>query len=136
MQKNTNQQFFIDSQGRLFENEIAHHIYNLIFELMANIHGQTELLINLIQTFQFIDFQSLDIKERKRLESIESWSKDILENVNKFHLDKIRKFTPKFANEVYSTIELKEEFDRIVNFMLTKMELEESIEREIAAGIK
>ncbi len=128
---NTNQQFIADSQGRLFENEIAHHIFNLIFELTNNINGQVELLIHLLQTFQFIDFKSLEFKEKKRLEAIEAWSKDILENVNKFHLDKIRKFTPKFANEIYSTSELKEEFDRIVNFMLTKMEIEESIIKQI-----
>lgn len=136
MKENINKQFFTDSQGRIFENEIAHHIFNLIWELTSNINGQTELLINLLQTFQFIDFKSLKFKDRKRLEAIEAWSKDILENVNKFHLEKIKKFTPKFTNEVYSVEELKEEFNRIVNFMLTKMELEESIEREIATKVE
>ncbi len=130
MNNNINKNFYVDSQGRLFENELAHHIFNLIFELTTNINGQTELLITLLHTFQYVNFKSLEFKERKRLEAIESWSKDILENINKFHLDKIRKFTPKLANEIYSIAELKEEFYRIINFMLMKMELEESITKE------
>lgn len=127
MKTNINQQFFTDQQGKIFENQIAHHIGNLNGELISNINSQAELLAGFLQAFQFIDFNSLELKEKKRLESLEAWSKDILENINNFHLARLRKFTPKLASEIHTTKELKTEFDRISHFMTHEMEIEEAI---------
>ena len=127
MQTNTNQQVFTDHQGKIFENQIAHHLYNLNGELLSNINSQAELIVGFLQAFQFINFDLLEFKEKKRLEALEAWSKDILENVNNFHLARLRKFTPKLASEIHTVQELKTDFDKIVHFMTCKMELEEAI---------
>jgi len=125
--KPIHQQIFADPQGKLFENQIAHHIHNLNAELIANINSQAELLVGILQAFQFIDSEMLSAKEKKRIEALEAWCKDILENVNNFHLERMRRFTPKLANEIHTVDELKKEFDQIIHFMTCEMEFEEAV---------
>jgi len=119
-----NQQIVSDQNGKLFENQIAHHIYNLNIELLANISSQAELLVDFIVAFQFIDYGILEFKKRKRIESLEAWSKDVVKRINDFNLSRLKKNTPKLISEIHTIEELKKDFDNIVYFMNHGMELE------------
>lgn len=128
-----NKNIITNDNGRLFENQLAYHINTLNDELTKNIVNQSEIIINFLKSFEYIDIDVLPYKEQKRVEALESWFRSILENIDKFYINRITNSAPKFIDEVYTTEELKKEFDELVDFMTKEIEIEEQILEKIEA---
>ncbi len=107
-----------------FEHPIAEKIFQSNLDLNENIRQQTESLISLHTSFDFIDWSGLDFTEKKRLEAIQCWCTTLLENINAFNLYQIKaRINDLSIIKVQTVDNQKKELDKLTRFIIDDMEV-------------